>query len=127
MLANYEDIKKRIKTEPIWYDSNGVPRYEKFHPDLCPNIYSHEVFLLLIACQDCGKRFLVEMNSQIFSDQRFNGKKDPMPHYGDPPRHSCVGDTMNCDDIEIRELWRQKNMTWKKICLKSKSPAPKEE
>ena len=26
-------------------------------------------------------------------------------HYGDPPRHGCVGDSMNCIDVHIVEAW----------------------
>jgi hypothetical protein len=28
-------------------------------------------------------------------------------HYGDPPNHGCVGDTMNCEDISIKEFWEK--------------------
>ena len=62
MHANYFDIISRIDEKPTWYDQNGTPRYEEFNPDLCPNIYAQQVFLLKIACQACGEEFDVEMN-----------------------------------------------------------------
>ena len=130
------DIRKRIKEAPKWFDSNGVPRYEKFHPDLCPNIYADEVVLLKIACQDCGRRFLVEMNWGRFScllsgrkipsfRERLMGwkklsdaekKEEWSPiHYGDPPIHGCVGDTMNVYDLQVIQLWaRAKKFPWTK-------------
>ena len=42
MKANYADILIRIKEEPKWYDENGTPRYEKFHPSFSPDIYARE-------------------------------------------------------------------------------------
>ena len=106
MHSNYEDIKSRIKELPKWYDSNGVPRYGEFHPDLCPNIYSNAVVLLRIACQDCHREFDVEMHSDCFSPIK-NPKK---LHYGDPPIHDYVGDTMNCDDLEVLQVWQKKDI-----------------
>ena len=103
MHSNYEDILSRIPEKPIWYDANGVPRYAPFEPEMCPNSYSNQVVLLLIACQSCGERFKVEMHSDFFSPIRNPQKL----HYGDPPRHGCSGggDTMNCTDIAVLEVW----------------------
>lgn len=119
MKANYRDILSRIKEEPKWYDENGTPRYEKFHPDLSPDIYADEVILLEIACQNCGKRFFVEMNysviDKVMSPFAFPLSKDTWRlHYGDPPIHGCVGDTMNCDDIKVIEFWQKENFGWKR-------------
>jgi len=133
MNASYTDIRTRIKEEPLWFDMNGVPRYDKFHPDLCPNIYADEVILLEIACQRCGKKFFVEMNWNDFS-LNFLGKRIPSfreritrwkkqkrksdgwapIHYGDPPCHDCVGDTMNCYDLRIVKFWkRSRKLVWR--------------
>jgi hypothetical protein len=30
-------------------------------------------------------------------------------HFGDPPRHDCVGDTMNSDLVQILEFWSRDN------------------
>lgn len=133
MKAYYQDIKSRIQENPKWYDTNGVPRYDTFKPELSPNIYAEEVVLLEISCQDCRSRFLVEMNwsimeivlnrhseslSTIMGQWLKNeNKKDcfvPI-HYGDPPGHGCVGDTMNCYDLRIVEFWKKDNFTWKRI------------
>lgn len=125
MNAYYQDIRSRIKEEPTWYDANGVPRYGPFNPDMSPNIYATEVILMEISCQDCSQKFLVEMNwssmSQMFDRhaEPFFGRmkhwlndKDkhehfPPIHYGDPPAHGCVGDTMNCWDLRIVEFWQK--------------------
>ncbi len=106
MHESYEDITSRIAEEPTWYDSNGTPRYGKFTPDRCPNIYSHCVALLQIACQSCGEKFDVEMHTDIWSDRESIPKKW---HYGDPPRHVCGGggDTMNCEDLVVLEVWNK--------------------
>ncbi|KKL12522.1 hypothetical protein LCGC14_2534920 [marine sediment metagenome] len=128
MHESYEDIRSRIKEKPSWYDENGVPRYGDFAPDKSPNIYADEVMLLQIACQNCSGQFKVEMNfskademmvgrqPRGFSDEiRFwkdHGKMRgnwPPVHYGDPPNHGCIGDTMNCIDLRVSQLWIRTN------------------
>jgi hypothetical protein len=126
MHSYYEDIRSRIKEEPTWYDCNGVPRYGEFKPHDSPNIYANEVLLVQISCQDCRAKFLVEFNWD-YTQGLFTGRhhesfttvvnlwlKDaekakhyPPLHYGDPPAHGCVGDTMNCYDLKIVQFWRK--------------------
>ena len=103
MKHTFDDITSRITEQPSWYDSNGTPRYGAFAPDQCPNIYADAVVLLRIECQACGRRFNVEMHSHWYA-QLAHPKK---LHYGDPPAHGCVGDTMNCEDLEVLEVWRK--------------------
>jgi len=123
MHAYYEDIRRKIAEEPKWYDCHGVPRYDVFNPRLSPNIYAEEIILLEISCQDCRQKFLVEMNwsvmemvynrhTESFStimrqwmDDKDRHEHWPPFHYGDPPAHGCVGDTMNCFDLRIVEFW----------------------
>lgn len=118
MKSNYADILSLTDKKPLWYDESGCPRYEKFTPNLCPNIYADEVILLEIACQDCGKRFKVQMSAWViyggysFRERLFEWKKDGKKtftpiHYGDPPIHGCVGDTMNCEDLKVLEFWEK--------------------
>lgn len=135
MLASYNDIRDKIKQDPLWYDENGTPRYSKFHPDLSPNIYAEEIVLLEIACQYCHQKFLVEMNfcrfdlvfsknkksfhelvSRFIKDKTTQALYVPF-HYGDPPRHKCDGggETMNCDDLGIKEFWVRKKCKWQRI------------
>jgi hypothetical protein len=108
MHSNYEDIRSRIGEDPTWYDANGTPRYGPFTPEMCPNIYSNEVVLLRIACQYCRAFFDVEMHSDFFSPIKHPKKL----HYGDPPVHECAGggDTMNCDDIAVLEVWHREGI-----------------
>lgn len=101
MHAHYEDITSRIAQEPLWYDQHGVPRYAPFAPLFCPNIYARHVVLLRIACQACQRQFDVEMHSDIFRDFPHPKKL----HYGDSPNHGCIGDTMNCNDLAVLEVW----------------------
>jgi len=115
MHIAYEDIVSRINEEPTWYDNNGVPRYGKYSPDRCPNIYAQVTGLFLIKCQYCNKEFQVEMHSDIFG---FRSTNPPTKwHYGDPPLHGCTGDTMNCIDIEVLEFWQRKDFgkEWKRL------------
>jgi hypothetical protein len=114
MRESYSDITSRIRQTPEWYDQNGTPRYDKFHPLMCPNIYTHQVALLRIACQDCGKEFLVEIHTDgddlLIRDAR-------KWHYGDPPAHcKGAGDSMNCIDLEVVECWHRKPVSeWKRV------------
>lgn len=113
MHESYIDITSRIDEEPSWYDANGAPRYGEFTPKRCPNIYADIVFLLLIACQDCGKEFRVQMHSDWFN-RTGRAYRPSKAHYGDPPIHGCVGDTMNCEDIEVLEVWKRIDHEWER-------------
>ena len=108
MKHDYPDITSRISETPLWYDSNGVPRYAPFSPRLCPNIYANDVVLMRIICQDCGRSFDVEMHGDSFHPI---GELSEL-HYGDPPCHGCVGDSMNCIDIAIVESWQNERFDW---------------
>jgi len=112
MKEGYSDILSRIEADPKWYDQNGTPRYDDFHPRYCPDIYSSQVVLLRIGCQVCGREFDVEMHAGIFSRIEHPHKL----HYGDPPIHDCVGDTMNCEDLEVLEVWKkQDTFDWTRL------------
>jgi hypothetical protein len=111
MHNNYKDIKSKITEDPSWYDSNGTPRYGNFNPRNCPNIYSDQVALLRIHCGYCGAGFDVEMHTDIWQGTLQSPKKW---HYGDPPIHNCVGDTMNCDDVSVLEFWVRQDSTWER-------------
>jgi hypothetical protein len=107
--SDFKDIRCRISEEPTWFDMGGIPRYGEFSPEMISNIYAHTVFLVRIACQACGEEFLVAMHFDVFD-------RMPRPkelHYGDPPRHDdCMGDTMNCDDLEIVQAWHKEGFKW---------------
>ena len=111
MNHSYRDITSRIAEEPKWYDENGTPRYEPFAPALCPSIYAEQVILLRIACQDCGRQFDVELSGSVLCPL-----DDPQKlHYGDPPAHGCVGDTMNCVDLAVLQVWDRRHLSeWKR-------------
>ncbi len=121
MKQKYDDILSRINDKPIWYGSNGVPRYIPFNPKHISNFYSDEVILLRIRCQECHNPFLVEINflktSNLPSlEYRLLHIKDfwlnPI-HYGDPPRHNdCVGETMNAESLKIVEFWKRDHCNW---------------
>jgi hypothetical protein len=111
MKESYIDILDRINETPTWWDANGTPRYGPFTPQRCPNIYSRQVVLLAIVCQYCNQRFDVELHAGVFTPIRHPKKL----HYGDPPAHGCVGDTMNCYDREVLEVWyREPTGEWKR-------------
>ena len=120
MWPDYKDIIRRAG-QPNWYDSGGIPRYGKFHPDKV-EIYAQWVAFVEIACQSCDKRFHVAVSR----DRMELGKLGPIYprsctigsfHYGDPPRHGSLkecaaGDTMNSTPIRIIELWYKDEKSW---------------
>jgi len=113
MHENYNDIKDKIKEEPQWYDQNGVPRYAPFNVDLCPDIYSNMIGLFWIECQECGQAFNAEMHANYWSKELH--EPPAKWHYGDPPAHGCVGDTMNCVDIKVIEIWHRERFDWERL------------
>jgi len=141
MHNSYSDIVDRIKEQPIWWDNNGVPRYEKFRPYLMPDIYADEAVLYLIECQGCGTEFQVaethsfkdimramrgvcshlseEEQKELIRKQSEASTlasqiKSGYLHYGDPPNTGCcgAGSTMNCMDIKVLEYWKKANFEW---------------
>jgi hypothetical protein len=125
MLRDYDDITSRLG-EPEWYDDQGVPRYKPFHPKAC-GVYDRVVAFLSIRCQSCQRPFSVAVCRDMmnFRDIYNPDATYTLPthddhgsfHYGDPPRHDCVGDTMNCDHGRVLELWEQADpfKGWKRI------------
>jgi hypothetical protein len=116
MLPSYHDITSRIPEPPTWYDASGTPRYGDFSPgDL--GVYDHLALLVRIACQSCQKEFLVAGYTShnwyavaVGDTLHYSNTLEniaPGFHYGDPPRHGCVGDTMNCEEIEVVEAWER--------------------
>jgi hypothetical protein len=105
MHADYADITSRIAEPPTWWDENGTPRFGAFTHDACPNIYADTVVLLEIGCQGCDRRFMVELSGLTHWNPLVIGAAI---HYGDPPRHGgCMGETMNCDDLRLVEVWKK--------------------
>jgi hypothetical protein len=111
MLPDYDDIRSLIDREPDWFDTHGVPRYRPFEPKML-GVYDQWTLLVEIACQECGQRFLVGGGSESF-ELANRGIELTLEyvaatfHYGDPPRHDCVGDTMNCLEVRKVEAWRK--------------------
>jgi hypothetical protein len=121
--SRYEDIRKKIKEDPQWWDEHGAPRYCPFSPDSLSNIYAEEAVLLEIKCQGCDRKFEVGM-SYGFCDKMEGTRtlservKARSIHYGDPPNVACcsAGSTMNSDPIRVLQFWQRKGgLEWKRI------------
>ena len=115
MLPDYSDIIDAASGQkPLWYDGNGTPRFAPFAPNMV-GVYCREAILYLIRCQSCRRRFAVAEGRNWYEacEHDVNHLNSMTAdtvrelHYGDPPRHDCTGDTMNCDDIRILEFWRR--------------------
>lgn len=119
MNPSYADIKQRAGN-PIWYSEGGVPRYADFHPNVC-GVYNAYVAFVRIACQACKQEFSVAsavdmMNAALYpvvlprmADTTDADAWDVIGsfHYGDPPRHDCVGDTMASVPLQILQFWKR--------------------
>lgn len=118
MNCAYEDIRSRITDPILWWDEQGVPRYEEFHPRRIANIYAKEATLLQIECQGCHREFRVCVSSSLIDEIARHQKqktvylyeliKDKTIHYGDPPNIYCcaAGPMMNCIDRRVLEYWK---------------------
>lgn len=128
MLRSYEDITKRLGA-PLWWDDNGVPRYDAFDPDLL-GVYDRLALLLLIECQACEREFHVAIAldglavhcSNLLSENGALNRKAAAEvgvyafHYGDPPPHDCIGDTMNSTMKKVEEAWcKEAAVDWVRV------------
>lgn len=141
MNSSFEDITKQLG-EPKWYDDLGYPRYCIFNPDKISNIYACCTALLTISCQGCGREFEVAVNytdhnfyrcfgekmRAVAGTDNFQINKFIVPflntltpedfanafHYGDPPNHGCIGDSMNVFDLRINQFWLRLKLDWKR-------------
>ena len=114
MRHNYADILSRIDEKPQWFDEEGVPRYDKFEPQACANIYATEAVLLLIHCQSCQHPFMVCISRSSAQSCELFGSlplakrvADNSIHYFDPPNIGCclAGPTMNSVPQCVIEFW----------------------
>jgi hypothetical protein len=113
--------------KPLWWDSNGVPRFVDHHPDLCADIYANEIVLMVVACQACAREFPVQLSvglmDLIYASKREEATLEALIradiiHYGDPPHVECcpAGPTMNVLDLRIVEFWRRAtDSTWSRV------------
>lgn len=132
MLTDYEDIRKRIKEEPKWFDTHGIPRYDKFHPSML-SPYGKIAVLYLIECQSCNNGIIVAdsyTDMDLFrakitkKNKKFNKwlrEIIELINYGDPPRHNDVQDkychagcAMSSNALKIIELWYRK-WEWRRV------------
>ena len=118
MKQEYQDITSRIKQAPLWWDEAGVPRYEPFHPVLCNNIYAGQAALLEIACQQCGRAFLVACTDDWPSGPRlYRAIRRHSIAYGHPPHDpACpAGNRMTSDTVRVVQFWWWKGGKWQRV------------
>lgn len=131
----YRDIRSRIPESPRWWDENAVPRYGLFATDRIADVYAEECALVMIACQNCRKEFMVAFSSSqhrawieagMGDAESFESAKHAIAkdirngtlHWGDPPNVECcpAGPTMNCLDIMVLEYWRlNEGHVWERV------------
>lgn len=114
MKNDYDDIRERIATPPLWWDEHGVPRYCAFSPRFVASIYAIEVVLLRVTCQSCERPFEVALSWNRIEEALH--KRAPLVdrirmnalEYGDPPNVGCcaAGPTMNSVPRRVLEYWR---------------------
>ena len=127
MHRGYEDIMARLG-DPLWWDGQGVPRYDTFHPDLC-GVYDTQVALVELACQGCTRRLVVavehDASLNIGHPNLVPTADDPgfCDQYGDPPTHAgpnglCIGCSMTSGCYRILEFWQKSDypdwMAWER-------------
>lgn len=113
MHKSYEDIRGLTDREPEWWDEHGVPRYRKFAPSDCPDIYASEAVLFEVRCQGCGRRYHVGQTRSGLDYVKHPKMwsigdliKAKALEYGDPPNdHRCGGNSMNSEPRRVIEYW----------------------
>lgn len=136
MYPTYSDIRDKLGT-PTFHDSNGVPRYEDFHPDML-GIYDHWAVLYHIQCQSCEQNFpcavgmywgdvYCKSKPEVRQAMLTMDRSDPMqalklmPRWGDAPWHElddglmCSGVTMCTSVHEVLEVWHRADGDWQRI------------
>jgi len=109
MHSNYGWIEKLVGRPPDFWDLDGVPHWFSIEQD---KNYPEHLFGD-IYCQRCDRKFRVYLTDLVYTsigmvelipgsppdfDNYTHYKLIDHWHYGDPPNHNCVGDTMNCID-----------------------------
>ena len=115
MNHHYRDITDKLG-DPQWWDEYGVPRYCPFAPNEVADIYAHQVALLEILCQGCGRSFRVAMSSGRLETPLSRRISDHSIHYGDPPNAGCCPDgaAMNSEPQRIIEFWTRERAEWER-------------
>lgn len=119
MRADYADITGKLGA-PRWWDEVCAPRYLRFRPEDCNDIYAEEAMLIEIRCQACGRTFLVAETWNAFGDANGHPRLSALVEHGhadwgDPPRHDCVGDTMSSESIRVVEFWKRVLFDWMRM------------
>jgi hypothetical protein len=125
----YYDILQLTDQEPVWYDEAGVPRFSKFEPGDCNDIYAQEVALVLLECQNCGRQMKCAVSLDIYT--YIDGRevqhtplsetiKKGYSGYGVPPcwekgKSQCAGSTMTPEEIRVLEFWHRPNGEWERV------------
>jgi hypothetical protein len=102
MKPDYHDIIAKAG-EPLWWDSNGVPRYITFHPHHC-GIYNKIAILTNIACQQCQRLFLAVIQDQEHVEILLY--RDPPQHPCESNPNPCPGSSMNSEIVNVLEWWK---------------------
>lgn len=125
MKQSYQDIIKRLGA-PKWWDEAGCPRYTRFHPHFCNDIYARQAVLMEIKCQGCGQRFkvalswpgsLVRSMAGLLDEELKERAEKKGLHYGDPPDNGCcpAGPTMNSIALKVLQFWERESVgEWKR-------------
>ena len=117
MKQKYSDITSRISAQPLWWDSNGVPRYDEFSHNMRYDTYADEVALLRIACQGCAREFDVEVSWGRHSKRASMSSEPNNIWYGDPPNIGCcsVGPTMSSISLHVIQFWKRGEEGWRRL------------
>lgn len=92
---SYQDIEERINEEPVWWDENGCPRYEKPHHP--------EHLMARIRCQACKRIFWVSFVDGVYNMSGYRcGQDRHSDRFGD---YKCNVTVMGCSQVEtIKEI-----------------------
>lgn len=114
MYRRYADILSRIPEPPVWFDEHAVPRWCAPIASNAANVYARWCCFFIVACQECGHKFLVCNTGDIMEMEE--PSYDRITLWGDPPNIGCcsAGPTMTADFVKVVSFSTRgpTNMSW---------------
>ena len=110
MTARYQDITGRLGV-PLWYDESGVPRYDKFAPELLAKTEARQVSLVRMACPICRMPCDVAYSMQEMLPHIRSVISSHGGHvYGLLPHYTHCGRPAMGDVVGVQEVWTRRDL-----------------
>lgn len=139
MHPRYQDILDAASIPPLWWSTDGVPRFAAFHPNML-GVYDELAVLFQVRCGDphCRAKLRVAQGLPRIDITTTALQTNTLSSlvagfsYGDAPRHKCPGwgETSPVDEEMVLEAWERHEGEWVRrldtmSALERADPSPK--